>query len=215
MSKLASAADFNALVDSGKYESKTNAQRAAGRTRLSEAEKKKAFAYIESYFGPDGSPPPGKKPSKKVAAKKAAPAAAPARKAKKKAAAKKKAWARGEKAPPGTLPLSPSQVETAGDMLSLIDSTVNKGESIILALKKANDISADGDIAEGVRYVKESLTKAAQLLNQAVVLPLQQTAAAHGDSETAMRLQQAVQASNAVDNAVHFQPPAPPTPPAA
>jgi hypothetical protein len=237
MSKLASAAEFNALVDSGKYESKTNAQRAAGRTRLSDAEKKKCFAHIEAVFGADGSPPAAapkkvakkaaKKAAKKVAAKKTAPAAAApaltpaltpapapapapaaaplptgkrmAKKAKKKAAGKKKVAARApraEAAPAGTLPITPSQVETTGDMLKLIDSTVGNSVSIIEALQKADALSKTGDISEGVKVVKEALTGAARLMQQAVVAPLHQTVAPAADPETLSRLEQVVRASN-------------------
>lgn len=239
MAKLASAAEFKALLDSGKYESKTNAQRAAGRTRLSDGEKKKAFAYIDAHFGADGSPPPAaspkkvskkvsKKASKKVAAKKVAAKAAPstpppapapapapaaeaappatpkaskrvAKKASKKAA-KKKVAARAPRAeaspPPGSLPISPKEVETAGDMLLLIDSTVSKGVSIIDALKRADELSKHGDISEGVAMVKSAFIGAAQLLQKTVVAPLHQTVPQTADVEVTARLAQVVQASN-------------------
>jgi hypothetical protein len=239
MSKLASAAEFNALVDSGKYESKTNAQRAAGRTRLSDAEKKKCFAHIEAHFGADGTPAPvvaaakkaskkvSKKASKKVAAKKkvsavapvptqTAPVAAPepaaeaapaptpkaskrlAKKVAKKKASKKVA-ARAPRAeaspPPGTLPISPAQVETTGDMLKLIDSTVTQGVSILGALKRADELGPGG-ISEGVETVKKALVGAAQLLQKTVVAPLHQTVAPVADAEVTARLAQVVQASN-------------------
>lgn len=218
MAKLESAAQFNALVDEGKYESKTNAQRAAGRTRLSESEKKKAFAHIEAYFGADGptapAPKPGKKAAKKAAKKKAKkkasaaavvpvtaaeaapteapPAAAkPGKKAKKKAAGKKKVTARVEKAPPGTLPISPAQVQTTGDLLTLIDSTVTKSVSIIEALQRADELSKVGDISKGVSLVKEALTNAAQLMQNAVVTPLRHVGN-QADPEVNTRLEQVV-----------------------
>src|SRR4030067_2846894 len=74
MAKRESPEEFKALLESGKYENKVNAQRGAGRTRLPDGEKKKIWAYIDAHFGADGSPPPKaskKKTSKKVAKKKA------------------------------------------------------------------------------------------------------------------------------------------------
>lgn len=213
MAKLESAAEFEKYLKEGKYESKTNAQRAAGRTRLPESEKKKAFAAIENHFGPDDGAAPAKKASKKAgkkAAKKAAkkvasrpavdtaPAAAPSdkpgKKAKKKAAAKKKVSS-SSKPPPGTLPISPSQVENTGGLLLLIDGTVNKSVSIIDALKRANELSGEGDISQGVLAVKHALIAAAQLLQRNVVAPLH-NAGGQADADVTARLEQVVASSS-------------------
>src|SRR3989304_4265967 len=140
MAKLESAEEFKALLESGKYENKVNAQRGAGRTRLPDGEKKKIWAYIDAHFGADGSSPPkaSKKTSKKVAKKKASkkvtakpPApteAAPAETAakpgkkrmakKKKVAAKKPAAAAPKAPPPGTLPISPKEADTVAGGLA-------------------------------------------------------------------------------------------------
>lgn len=233
MAKLQSAAEFNAQVDAGKYANKVNAQRAAGRTRLPDAEKKKVFAYLETYFGAGGGETTAAKPSKKAskkAAKKAAKkvaakppaavteapatpapvAAAPApagkvskRTAKKAASRRGKVKASGSgqsKAPPGTLPISPSEVNSVADVLSVVDSTVQRSERVIEALKRADELSKSGDINKGVEKVKRALEGAADLLLSRVVAPLS-NASNDVDPEVAQRLEQVVAAA---------QPPPPP-----
>lgn len=69
MAKLESAKELIALIESGKYENKVNAQRGAGRTRLPQSEKDKVFAFIESYWPDDGVTTKVSK-KKKVAGKK-------------------------------------------------------------------------------------------------------------------------------------------------
>jgi hypothetical protein len=222
MAKLASAAEFNALVDSGKYENKVNAQRAAGRTRLPDAEKKKVFAYIEQAFPDDGTAPakkPGKKAAKKTAKKAAkkvaakavatetataptaAAAAAPAPVAKPSKRLAKKASKRGKvrstgaaKTPPGTLPLAPREVNTVADVLQTVDSTVQRSVSIINALKAADEISKSGDISKGIERIKLTLEGAANLLHDQVVMPLS-NASNQADPEVIQRLEQVVAAS--------------------
>lgn len=228
MAKLQSAAEFNAQVDAGKYANKVNAQRAAGRTRLPDAEKKKVFAYLETYFGAGGGETTVAKPSKKAskkAAKKAAKkvaakppaavtevpatpapvaAAAPApvgkvskRTAKKAASRRGKVKASGSgqsKAPPGTLPISPSEVNSVADVLSVVDSTVQRSERVIEALKRADELSKSGDINKGVEKVKRALEGAADLLLSRVVAPLS-NASNDVDPEVAQRLEQVVAAA--------------------
>jgi hypothetical protein len=216
MSKLTSAEDVIALIKSGKYASRVNAQRGAGRTRLSDGEKKKVFAFITSYFPEDGEAPKAAKATKKVAkkaAKKAAAAAAgtqakPGKKAAKKAAKKATRQARATASPTteaqteeatvplGTLPISPSEVSTVSDVLRLIDSTVLKSVSIMNALEKVRGLSAEADITEGVANIKQALTGAAQMLNQSVIVPLYK-AGAKADPETVGRLEQVVAAAQA------------------
>jgi hypothetical protein len=220
MAKLETAAQFISLMKEGKYESKVNAQRAAGRTRLSDAEKQKAFAAIDAHFGGDAAAAPAKKTGKKKAAKKASkkvtakppaetsgatPFVAPApaaKKAKKKAAKKasKKVARRAapptvEAAAPGTLPMSPSEVNSVADVLKVIDSTVAQSVGIMNALQRADEINKSGDISEGVKYVKSSLVGAAQLLQESVVDPLRK-AGSQTDAEVASRLQRVVESTS-------------------
>src|SRR3972149_9214567 len=216
MAKLESAEEFKALLESGKYENKGNAQRGAGRTRLPDGEKKKIWAYIDAHFGADGSSPPkaSKKTSKKVAKKKAskkvtakppAPteaasaetAAKPGKKRmakKKKVAAKKPAAAAPKAPPPGTLPISPKEVDTVAGVLEVIDGTVSKSVSIIKALQQADELSKYGDITKGVETVKLALEGAARLLPKSVVGPLTPVGG-QADPEVAARLEQVVAAS--------------------
>jgi hypothetical protein len=226
MAKIETAAQFKALMVDGKYENKINAQRAAGRTRLPDGEKKKAFAAIEEHFGSDGSsaaaaaPKPSKKVAKKAAKKAAkkkavakpatpvatptpvaaAPASAPAGKKKaKKKAGKKKVVGRKPTgtpveeaaAPPGTLPISPSEVTSVAGVLQVIDSTVTQSVGIARALQQADEINKTGDISAGIQYVKNTLTRAAQLLQESVVDPLRK-AGTQADPEVASRLQAVV-----------------------
>lgn len=228
MAKIETAAQFKALMESGKYENKINAQRAAGRTRLKDTEKQKAFAAIEAHFGADPAPAaaaakPAKKAGKKAAkkaGKKKVAAAAPAttatpvvpapatsppttkkvaKKVAKKKAGKKKVSGRKAVAappeetgaPPGTLAISPSEVTSVAGMLQVIDSTVKQGVSIAMALQQTHEINQSGDISEGIQFVKTTLTRAAQLLQESVVDPLRK-AGAHADPEVASRLQAVV-----------------------
>lgn len=221
MAKLASADEFKKLVESGKYENKVNAQRAAGRTRLPESEKKKIWAYLDAHFGADGDAPakPGKKAGKKASkkagkklhkrvaeravAKAAAPAtpapttvpaavAKPGKKVTRKAAKKTTAADGG---PPGTLPISAAEADSVAGLLLLVDSTVTKGVSIINALKLANELSSEYPIGKGVNQVKLALEGAAHILNQNVISPLV-NAGTQADAEVAARLEQVVAASN-------------------
>lgn len=224
MARLESADEFIAQVKNGKYENKVNAQRGAGRTRLSDKEKEKISAYLDQHFGSsaDDAPKTGKKTSKKVAKKKKAskkvttrastPPPAPAvtaptaveeetsvaakpGKKKKKVLAKKKVTSQAKSKPaPGTLPISPKEADSVADVLQVIDGTVNKSVSIINALKTADELSKSGDITKVVETVKKALEGAAHLLHQSVVAPLAH-AGAHADPEVAARLEQVVAAS--------------------
>lgn len=232
MAKLASAEEVIELIKSGKYASKTNAQRGAGRTRISKPEKDKVFAFINSYFPDDGSAPAkpskkvGKKASKKVAKKAVAkaavakPAAAPKPEKQAKKVTKKKVvrqarqlQADDEKSsetPEGTLPISPSQVSTVADILKLVDSTVNKSVSIMNALQRVKEFGTEADISEGVTGIKDALTGAARILNQSVIAPLTKVAATKSDPEVTQRLEQVATAAAAVPS---LAPPLPSPPP--
>jgi hypothetical protein len=215
MAKLETADQFIEQVKNGKYETKVNAQRAAGRTRLSDGEKKKAFAFLDKHFGVDAAPasttPKTSKRLAKVSRKKkvtrpkkttpsevavtepaAAAASKPAKTAKKVVTKTRKAPV--EAAPEGTLPISPSEVNSVADVLKLIDSTVSQSVSIVGALRTANDLHEAGDIATGVSTIKLALVGAAQLLHQNVVAPLNR-AGTQADAEVAQRLQEVINAS--------------------
>jgi hypothetical protein len=222
MAKLESADEFIANVKANKYENKVNAQRGAGRTRLSDKEKEKIFAYLDQHFGEGGTTAapkaakPGKvgkkrvakkvakkKASKKVTARPAAPAeaAAPeqtaspvAKTGKKKKKVSKKAAPAAAKPPPGTLPISPSEVNSVAGVFEVIDGTVTKSVSIIKALQQADELSKSGDITKGVETVKLALEEAARLLHKSVVAPLTHIGA-QADPEVAARLEQVVAAS--------------------
>lgn len=222
MAKIETAEEFKALLQEGKYTSKVNAQRGAGRTRLSQAEKKKAFDAIDAYFGestPVATPKASKrmakvakkkKASKKAKATRPAEATAPppaAATPAPKAAPKKKVASKGpakvQKQPEGTLPISPSQVSTVADVLQLIDGTVTSSVSVITALQRANELSGSGDITEGVKAVKAALTNAAHLLHQQVVAPLAKVGT-QVDAEVANRLEQVMGAASVNDAVLHM-----------
>lgn len=215
---IGSADEVIALIKSGKYENAVNARRGVGRTSLSEADKTKVAAFINKFFGEEGATAkPAKKAAKraaKKASKKVARAAATTPpKAGKKKATRKAAAAPAEEAP-GTVPISPTEVDSVASMLTLIDSTVSKSVSIINALQRAEELSKTGDITAGVSKVKEALVGAAQLLHKSVLSPLQNTHA-QSDPETTARLAQVVHASNNVAEqmgANSFIPEIPPPP---
>lgn len=216
---IGSADEVIALIKSGKYENAVNARRGVGRTSLNDNDKAKVAAFINKYFGEEGgSAKPSKKVAKKAAkkaSKKVARAAATTPpKAGKKKVSRKAAAAPAEEAP-GTLPISPTEVDSVASMLTLIDSTVTKSVSIIGALQRAEELSKSGDITAGVSKVKEALVGAAQLLHKSVLSPLQHTTAP-ADPETTARLAQVVHASNNVAEQMgtgSFEiPPPPPLP---
>lgn len=223
MAKLESAAEFIALVESGKYETKVNAQRGCGRTRLTDTEKKKAFAFIDKYFPEDGSTPAAK-PSKKVVmqgGKKLTRMAKKAKKVGKKVRAvvpvedyeepaqdeseeevadeetpksgKKAKKKAARRAPAGALALSPGEAKSVADILTIVDSTVASSMSVINALRAAQEVSSGGDINRGIELIKLTLEGTANLLHQSVVTPLAGTVQA--DPDVAARLSQIVAAS--------------------
>lgn len=248
MAKLESADEFIELVKSGKYETKVNAQRGCGRTRLSDSEKKKAFAFIDKYFPDDGTAPapaakPGKKKvaakkftrmAKKVKKKKASRVAAPveleedtdveeeepdvdapdeeeaeAEEAKPARRVKKKA---SKRSPAGALPISPSEVKSVGDVLTLVDSTVKSSVSVINALRQAHEVSSSGDIDKGIQSIKLALEGVANLLYQSVAVPLASTSH-QADPEVAARLTQVVAATAPQEEAPLFPGYSPPLTP--
>ena len=217
--------DFVNNVKEGAYDSKTNAQRAIGvwsrhKKWANDAEVEKAKRFVEGFNFGTTSKPTAKKTAKK-AAKVEAKAAKGAKKAAKKAGRRKTVEAQGAKeeaASSGSLQMSPSMVESVGDILRLIDSTVASGVRTLDALKQVQELSPNGDISNGVTEVKRALEGAAGVLNLQVVAQL---SAAHipapQDAVVAERLQKVVEATNEMNSAASFVPPPPtaaPLPPA-
>lgn len=229
---MSAASDFINKVKEGAYDSKTNAQRAIGVWSRhnkwgSEAEVDKAKKFVDGFnFGT-----PSKAPAttKKAAAKKAPKAKAAAKGTAKKAAkqprqksAEAQEGAAGAAPTPGALPMSPATVESVGDILRLVDSTVASGVKTLTALKQVQEISPTIDISTGIDAVKRALEGAASVLNLQVVAPL---SAVHTptpqDAVVAERLQKVVNATNEMNSSVaqmpptsYLPPPPPPAPPA-
>jgi hypothetical protein len=211
MARLASAKEFIGLLEQGKYENAVNAQRAAGRTRLADAEKKKCFSAIEKHFGvapgavPAAKPAVAKKVARKVSKKvsrKSEPAPAPAAAAPlpgrnagrgrvaKKVARRGRAAATAESAPEVVTASSEESADKTSsvlEILKVIDGTVNSGNGIMEALERVSKLGTS-DIGDGVAKVRDSLTGAARLLHESVVAPLW-SAGPQADPAIARRLE--------------------------